>query len=454
MAKEVVGVLFSLFILVSGNMASQFSFPFSYLFPIEAVEEEEQGITYIYLPAVDFMDENQFAFSGPMADYVSMTYSEFCEIHELEELYAQGIVDASTFIYNDYQFDNLVGGSTLVIDGRWEESVVGELGIGTAMESVYAQYGEPQFERGFYQLSGYKTRTFYVAFQGGETVEKIYLSRRYPLSPQEEALMIPELLTMYTDDLYYLGEDFYGFRGYQLWDSYNDFFHTSGVAFWLYWYNWSAPYLCIYNDFTGLVPKNMGENLGVSGEWMGMDYPEHKIYVACKESYQIQVKASGEKSGAYFSEDGRTALIPSEKCASFRAGFIAHDRTGERPDQYISLGYYPDEPFWIDDRHILVTFTYGAGIYDLWTGEEILYIESYGLWPEYVEQREDRFIIDCYYYAYVVYPEDLLNSDFDDWFDGEWFEMDMDEALEVRYWYDDSEQLMLELSVVYLTESA
>ena len=338
--------------------------------PVCAAVAEE---AYKRLPGISFKDEAGFALKGIAADYARMDYALFQKMHDEYMLYREGIIDAASYIVGNTRFENRVGGSTLVFDSRHRSPIAGEIGIGTPISEVLGQFGEPDFTRRQDELIGYKTRTFYIAFTGKETVEKIYLSRRYSSEKQDNIL--PEFLA--SDNPGEFPFNKWNMSATHLWRSSMTYYSPGGLSI---WDNYEDSYpVIIYSDYTGLIPEE--ENARAEIFMRDTDYPEHKIYAAIDEENAIQSKLADGLEPEYYSPDRSIAILPFTDGTYERSGFLIRYLDGSSPSKFWTFGHYPSKPIWLNERYFCVSAMPGFGIYDLLdSGDAMFYIEddSYG----------------------------------------------------------------------------
>lgn len=175
----------------------------------------------------------------------------------------------------------------LIYDERFRGSVLGTLGIGSTMADVKSILGAPQFQNGEYGYIGYKTKHFYIAFRGGEAVERIYLERRVELPEGEVAAMLERWPQH--DGVEGFPVDDYGWMaayGLVMMHSGNGDAHSTRFSIW--------------NDYGGDIPaesKYCIYNEAGDGDWMWMhvngshsraeyekdtlDFPEWRIQMQC-----------------------------------------------------------------------------------------------------------------------------------------------------------------------------
>jgi|GEM_PF-1904723 len=362
-------------------------------------------IEYTYLPPVSFMRESVFELQGIANEYATLNYSDFCAQYSQEDLFYMGITDSTSFVINDFRLGNTTGGSTLIFTEKYNSPVVGTVAIGTPLSSVYATYGAPGFaytaEELFgedhlmpygFTLFGYKTEHFYIAFAGTGVVERIYLSRRYPQTEQDDVL--PVVLSLEHNDNY-LDPEKWGLnlQTTQLWRATVTHFSPSGLSF----YDGFIPididnniscryYIDIYSDYTGRIPSSPSDDDDFRLYFVGVDFPQFKIQVAAIIEYQIQNYSSQWPQDFITSPDGSYVLLPFTYCTGERSGYIVYYLDGNHPYTFMQFGHYPyNHPFtsWLaDSRYLYVTSMESFSIYDMQDTsslypEPILYLDAF-----------------------------------------------------------------------------
>ena len=312
------------------------------------------GRSYGRLTPVVYQDASLFVLHGVAAEYVEQSYATFRSRTDFDELYADGIVDAVSFIIGDERFENIVGGSVLVVGKPYPKAVVGTIGLGAPLKSVHDAYGPPGFENKDFLLSGYKTEWFYIAFQGAETVERIYIAKRNAYSDKEG--LLPEFFrTAGKTSFAYAA---WGMKGTQLGRGSQTYYHPGGLCL------WDGPnadyFVRVFTDFTGLVPRWTVD--AETFAFSEFDYPEYKIFLAA--SKETELREQFEKF-ASVSPDGAIAAIEFGTCTYERSGWLFRFRDGRGPDVFIRAGHYPAEPVWLEHGHVGIDTMHGFGVYDL-----------------------------------------------------------------------------------------
>ena len=321
------------------------------------------------LPVIQFRDEVSFELKNAAADYARMDYATFLKTHDRFSLYKEGVIDAASYIIGDTKFENVAGGSTLVFSSRYSHPITGDIGIGSPISAIRDQFGEPDFTRRQDELFGYKTKTFYIAFTGKETVERIYLSRRYP--QEEQGALLPEFYASGNPESFPF--DKWNMASTQLWRSSMSYYSPGGLCI---HDNYEDVYpITIYKDYSGQIPE--GVNKSMELEFKDTDYPEYKIYAAIDEEKAIQKKLADGLEPGYYSPDKRIAILPFTDSTYERSGFLFRYLDYASPDQFLTFGHYPSLPLWINERYICVSSMYGFGIYDLFVeARDVFYIED------------------------------------------------------------------------------
>ena len=312
------------------------------------------GRPYGRLPLVSYKDASLFVLHGAAADYVEQSYAAFRSRADFEDLYAEGTVDAVSFIIGDERFENIVGGSVLIIGAPHTKAVVGNIGVGAPLKSVLEIWGPPDFVNKDLRLAGYKTERFYIAFRGTETVERIYIAKRNAYAGKSG--LIPEFFrTANKNDFAYAAR---GKQCVQIGRGSMTCHHPGGLYL---WYGAGDEFhVRVFRDFTGLVPQ--GPVSAETYEPSDFDYPEYKIYLAADEeaalAKQFETKAS-------VSPDGNIAAVTYGECTYERSGLLFRFRDGKRPDVFIRAGHYPAAPVWLEHGHVGIDTMHGFGVYDL-----------------------------------------------------------------------------------------
>jgi hypothetical protein len=319
---------------------------------------------YTRLPGIRFRDEASFDLRDAAADYARLDYEAFLDAYATDALFRAGIIDAASYIIGETLTENLVGGSTLVFGPRYQTPVASEIGIGAPVSAILDLWGEPDFARQNYELIGYKTATFYIAFTGAERVQRIYLSRRYPQGELDD--VFPDFLASDNPGNYPF--DKHNMAATQLWRASYTYYSPSGLCV------WNAPRSTdesfdyyypayIYKDYTGQVPEGAGEDTDFF--FLDADYPEYKIFMAIAEEKAIQQRLDAGLEPEYYSPDKSVAVLPFDDCAYERSGFLFRRLDGGLPDRFIRFGHFPDKPLWLNSRYVCVNTMLGFGIYDL-----------------------------------------------------------------------------------------
>lgn len=351
------------------------------------------GRQYVHLKTIPFQDASVFILHGVAADYIQQEYETFRSGVDSKTLYADGVIDAASFIIGEERFENIFGGSLLIFDKRHQQTVVGDIRVGDALTRIRDAYGRPDFELKGSNLIGYKTEHCYVAFRGATNVERIYVARRNAQNNKEGIL--PAYLSS-GDDKWNFPFEAWGLRGKHLWRGSMTYYHADGLRIWVDPDPECAP-VYVFNDYAGLVPKQLTDKDTIF--FVAYDYPEHKIYLAVykEEALQKQFETEG-----YYSPDRRIAAVTFGNCTYERAGVLFRFLDGSGPDLFIAPGHFPDKPVWLNRRYVGIETMHGFGIYDLQahpaTGESaVFYIEYHdaaGPFIKYFDQESGTLVID------------------------------------------------------------
>lgn len=325
-----------------------------------------EELFFTHLPPVPFMEESVFDLQGIAADYVR-DYDTFYDRYQRDELFAQGVIDAASYVVGETRAENLVGDSVLIFTEKYTLPVAGSIGIGDNLEAVVKAFGEPAAFDEAYRLTLYKTATFYLAF-AGDPIETIYVSRRIP-TPETETL----LQEFFSSEPLGFPYQSWGMYGTQLWRGSMVYYSPGGLCIWDAYDDDFNPYypITIYSDYEGLVPENLGEEEGVF--FREVDYPEHKIMRAIAENEVIDhIIASASEpawddlfSARFFSPDRSIAVLEYSLCTYERSGYLLRYLDGSLADRFLQFGHFPSEQGWIGNRYLLVNSMFGFGIYDV-----------------------------------------------------------------------------------------
>ena len=313
------------------------------------------GRQYAYLKIIPFKDVSLFVLHGVAADYIRQGYETFRLSTDSKKLYADGVIDAASFIIGEERFENIVGGSLLIFDKRHQQTIVGDIHVGEALVKVRDTYGNPDFEWKAYSLIGYKTEHYYIAFRGAKNVERIYIAGRNAQKSMEG--IIPTYASSSDNKWNNFPFAVWGLRPIQLWRGSMAYYHPDGLRIWT---DPEDTHVWVFNDYTGLVPRHLTDKDTIS--FVEYDYTEHKIFLAifAEEALQKQFEAEGQ-----YSPDGHIAAVAFGNCTYERAGLLFRFLDGSGPDVFITPGHFPDKPIWLNGRYVGMETMHGFGIYDL-----------------------------------------------------------------------------------------